>query len=263
MNRRETFCLDEIALARAVPIEDEIARRGIKLKPEGRERVGPCPRCGGKDRFAVNTVKRVWNCRVCQRGGDIIDLVMHLDEVSFPTAVRTLLGERSAGRSSRRTRRENSDPEAEVKAALAIWAEASTDLGPLALSYLTRPRAEGGCGLVIQAGLAGRVLRFHGPHWWLPKGADKPIQAPEPLTRNRRIDLRPERDGTTTVTRATKVDFPVGTRIEISFDSPLPGARNTQNLSKAVRRVGNLHVLRDVAGSPPDPLVPALAAAGG
>jgi hypothetical protein len=42
------------------------------------------------------------------------------------------------------------------------------------------------------------------------------------ITRDRRIDLRPERDGTTTVIRATKVDFPVGTRIEISFGPALP-----------------------------------------
>ena len=41
-------------------------------------------------------------------------------------------------------------------------------------------------------------------------------------TRNRRIDLRPERDGTTAVARAKAVNFPVGTRIEISFGPALP-----------------------------------------
>ena len=42
------------------------------------------------------------------------------------------------------------------------------------------------------------------------------------ITRNRRIELRPERDGTTTVVRTTKVKFPIGTRIEISFGPALP-----------------------------------------
>jgi hypothetical protein len=42
------------------------------------------------------------------------------------------------------------------------------------------------------------------------------------ITRNRRIELRPERDGTTAVTGAATVDFPVGTRIEISFGAALP-----------------------------------------
>jgi hypothetical protein len=44
-------------------------------------------------------------------------------------------------------------------------------------------------------------------------------------TGNRRIELRPERDGTTTVIRTTKVDFPTGTRIEISFGPALPADR--------------------------------------
>jgi hypothetical protein len=40
-------------------------------------------------------------------------------------------------------------------------------------------------------------------------------------TRNQRIVLRPERDGTTTVIGVTAVEFPVGTRIEITFGPPL------------------------------------------
>ena len=42
------------------------------------------------------------------------------------------------------------------------------------------------------------------------------------ITRDRRIELRPERDGTTTVVSTTKVEFPIGTRIEISFGPALP-----------------------------------------
>jgi hypothetical protein len=41
------------------------------------------------------------------------------------------------------------------------------------------------------------------------------------MTRNRRIELRPERDGSTTVTKITPADFPVGTRVEISFGKDL------------------------------------------
>jgi len=82
-----------IAQARAVRIEYEIAGRGIKLNGRGPERYGPCPKCGGTDRFAINTSQQVWNCRGCQRGGDVITLVKHLDRCDFTTALETLTGQ--------------------------------------------------------------------------------------------------------------------------------------------------------------------------
>jgi hypothetical protein len=79
--------------ARSVRIEREIGRRGIKLK--GRiERVGPCPKCGGDDRFSINTNKQLFNCRSCGVGGDVIDLVQFLDNTDFTAACTTLAGER-------------------------------------------------------------------------------------------------------------------------------------------------------------------------
>jgi hypothetical protein len=81
-----------LAKARAVPIEREIERRGIKLNG-GIERAGPCPVCGGTDRFSINTAKQVFNCRGCGVGGDVIKLVEHLDGVGFIPACTTLTGE--------------------------------------------------------------------------------------------------------------------------------------------------------------------------
>ncbi len=81
------------AKARGVRIEDEIARRGIKLKRTGVEHVGPCPKCGGEDRFAINTKKQIFICRGCDVGGDVIKLVEHLDGVDFIAACTTLTGE--------------------------------------------------------------------------------------------------------------------------------------------------------------------------
>jgi hypothetical protein len=81
-----------IAVARSIRLESEIARRGIKLAPGGAERCGPCPVCGGTDRFSINLKKQVWNCRGCARGGDVIALVQHIDGGSFMEAVETLVG---------------------------------------------------------------------------------------------------------------------------------------------------------------------------
>jgi hypothetical protein len=76
-----------------VKIEDEITRRGIKLRSQGVELIGPCPKCGGDDRFAIDTEKQVWNCRGCGKGGDVIELVRHLDGCGFKAACATLTGE--------------------------------------------------------------------------------------------------------------------------------------------------------------------------
>jgi DNA primase len=83
-----------IAQARAVPIEDEIARRGHPLKANGAaEREGPCPICGGEDRFSINIPKQVFNCRGCGKGGDVIAMVQYLDGTDFNTACEVLTGE--------------------------------------------------------------------------------------------------------------------------------------------------------------------------
>jgi phage/plasmid primase-like uncharacterized protein len=84
---------DHIERARAVPIEHEIARRGIALKRAGAELIGPCPCCGGTDRFGAHTRKQVFNCRGCGAKGDVIALVQHLDRCDFKDAIATLAGE--------------------------------------------------------------------------------------------------------------------------------------------------------------------------
>jgi hypothetical protein len=50
------------------------------------------------------------------------------------------------------------------------------------------------------------------------------------ITRNRRIELRPEADGTTTVIKVKKVNHPIGTRIEIAFG---PALRDRYTLEMA------------------------------
>jgi CHC2 zinc finger/Toprim domain len=95
-----TISTHALATARDYPIERVIIERGIKLR--GRvEQVGPCPHCGGRDRFAINTRKGVWNCRGCRDGGDVIALVQKLDNCDFREAVATLTGERLSGDTER------------------------------------------------------------------------------------------------------------------------------------------------------------------
>src|SRR5262249_48914629 len=50
-------------------------------------------KCGGEDRFAINTTKQVFNCRGCGARGDVIALVRFLDDSDFAHAVEALAGE--------------------------------------------------------------------------------------------------------------------------------------------------------------------------
>jgi hypothetical protein len=83
---------DWIERARAVRIEDELARRGIRLRGKV-ECVGPCPVCGGTDRFSINIAKQIFKCRGCGKGGNVIAMTQHLDGCDFERAVTTLAGE--------------------------------------------------------------------------------------------------------------------------------------------------------------------------
>ena len=69
-----------------------------KLKPAGaRWWVGPCPFCGGRDRFTLkNTTEGYrWHCRNCGEGKyhTTIDYIMRRDTCDFKTALNSLGGE--------------------------------------------------------------------------------------------------------------------------------------------------------------------------
>jgi len=82
-----------IDCARSVRIEDECERRGIHLRG-AIDRCGPCPICGGHDRFAVHIHKQKWLCRHCGKGGgDAISFVQFIDGCGFVEAVELLRGE--------------------------------------------------------------------------------------------------------------------------------------------------------------------------
>ncbi len=122
-------------------IEAETARRGIKLIGRGADRCGPCPACGGRDRFSINIRKQVWNCRGCARGGDVIDLVRHLDAVDFKTAAASLAGD-AARIAARPTIAAEARPaivnNENGGRALRLWNEAVPIAGTLAAVYLRR-----------------------------------------------------------------------------------------------------------------------------
>src|SRR5262245_39982184 len=129
---------------KAIPIEAEIARRGVRLRRAGQELVGPCPICGGTDRFAVNVIKRVWNCRGCRKGGDIIDLVQHLDGVGFAKAIEVLNEGNVAPPSPHYSKRGNDYEQRQHRKAKLLWSQRRPITGSVAERYLREARGVGG-----------------------------------------------------------------------------------------------------------------------
>jgi len=170
-----------VADARVVSVLEVVDRRGLKLKRSGTELVGPCPVCGGEDRFGVSTRKNLWHCRGSGRGGDAIALVQYLDGADFLAACEDLTGrppphgesgtraslvELAAREEERRRKaeaRESSEArfrEKERHRLYQMWRAARPLAGSMAEAYLTLR------GLVAPPGaplrFSPRVAYFHG-----------------------------------------------------------------------------------------------------
>lgn len=102
----------------------ELAGRDIRLKKvattRGGEWAGPCPFCGGKDRFHVQPRTGLWFCRSCSPDGrwqDAIAFVQRRDGVTFPEACRILgasSSELGEARQRRATAKQTPEPQLAV-----------------------------------------------------------------------------------------------------------------------------------------------------
>lgn len=79
--------------------------------------IGPCPGCGGVDRFSLNIKKGIFWCRKSAEGGDAIALARHIRSCEFLEAVELLTGRPAPGRTvSEDERAERSRRVAEIEA---------------------------------------------------------------------------------------------------------------------------------------------------
>lgn len=90
---------DEIEKARRVDVLAVVTRKTTLKRvaaTNGGEYAGPCPLCGGRDRFHVQPETNRWFCRICtgspEQDGwkDVIDLQMRLYGETFQQAVQSL-----------------------------------------------------------------------------------------------------------------------------------------------------------------------------
>lgn len=141
-----------LAEAQAIPIDDVADRLGIAgLKRAGREMVGPCPACGGRDRFGINLDKGVFVCRQCG-GGDAIKMVQLVLACDFKAALSWLVGDADVSidpaEAARRAAKAKADRDAReahaakerdraIAAARSIWAEGQPASHTLVSDYLS------------------------------------------------------------------------------------------------------------------------------
>jgi hypothetical protein len=107
-----TISSDLISDARDTDILGAARRVGAQLKRiTATEWAGPCPNCGGTDRFAVNTKRQVFNCRGFG-GGDVIGMVQHALGLDFLGAVEFIAGRRNevSVQVAQKLRREQQQP---------------------------------------------------------------------------------------------------------------------------------------------------------
>jgi hypothetical protein len=145
-----TIPAEAIDRARQADIRAIAEQLGARLKKASTvERKGPCPRCGGDDRFWVNVRKQIWGCRGCGVDGDVISLVQHLGGLKFAEAAERLSGATWSplGVQAQAQNVAKGDPEYERQQhgkARWLWAQRRPLAGTVAETYLRKARSYGG-----------------------------------------------------------------------------------------------------------------------
>jgi hypothetical protein len=157
--------------AKAKPISDIVHLLGLAgLKRTGHELVGPCPKCGGTDRFGVNLRKGVFQCRRCGIAGDGVKLIQEIQGLDFKAALTWLCGEAQgvsdAERQQRIARAREAQRKAEARAeqerkkiiadARRLWDQGVKPYGTPVEDYLQRRAID-----VRALGGFASCVRFH------------------------------------------------------------------------------------------------------
>lgn len=86
--------VDEIErLKREIDLKELVEFSGVKLKSKGKNFIGNCPFHKDKENsLVISKNKNLWNCfGACQQGGDVIEWVMRIKNISFRHAIEILI----------------------------------------------------------------------------------------------------------------------------------------------------------------------------
>jgi len=132
----------------------------------GGEYAGPCPWCGGDDRFLIwpeNKGGRYW-CRGCERSGDAIQYIRDTKGLSFADACRAL-GISKAGYRRKRSRPTQEKPVFRPKQHAdppELWAQKAETFLKDAQANLWTPSGQAARKILFNKGLTERTIRQAG-----------------------------------------------------------------------------------------------------
>lgn len=137
---------------------------------DGGEHAGPCPFCGGVDRFRAwpdhPSGRGRWWCRQCGRGGDAVDYLRERDGLGFAEAVEALgmtsYPERRRGRRGQERASKPTDPVAAAPAgaSLPAWApEAAMEVVAVCEAALWAPQGERALAWLAKRGIREDTAR--------------------------------------------------------------------------------------------------------
>jgi putative DNA primase/helicase len=222
------------------------AERFVQLKRVSAiERCGPCPVCGGVDRFSINFKKQVWHCRGCGKGGDVISLVQHAEGTTFAEAVASLAGEEwrklaSAPRAPDRRRAEDDEGERrQHQKARWLWGQIRPLVGSVAERYLREARGYGGPLPATLGFLEPARPEYHPSLIAAFAMPDEPepgvLAAPKDIGSVLLIGLKPDGSGKADVDHPKKtIGSPAGLPIAVAPVNDLLGLAITEGLEDAL-----------------------------
>jgi DNA primase len=134
----------------------EVVRRYADTSPVYHEHHGPCPFCGGSDRFIIFKDRKRCHCRQCEFSGDVIDLVAKLHNVDAKGAAEIITRRQvtisTAPRRIRPTEHwANEDSERTWQS--ATWQEQARRTVELAKQRMTREDTNDGARYLLGRGI--------------------------------------------------------------------------------------------------------------
>lgn len=147
-----------IEAARATDLVQLAQRYGVELRKESASSwCGPCPQCGGSDRFWIRDNR--YQCRQCGMTGDAIEFIQLRERCNFQDAIAMLTGHAANGTPATPLNIPPAPPAPKRQPPDAKWTAKATQIADEAAARLfTDPYAEIGREYLLQRGIE--------PHAW-------------------------------------------------------------------------------------------------